>query len=223
MIARPDWGQHLGGDRAELDPGRPGAPSPAGRSRRPGRRSGSCGSASAPAVPGSGGGGTKLGRTIPCAATSASHSASGPSCGQPAGGRGEPRPLRLRAAARPRRPHARRHLVAVHIQACHPVMDLFNVSSSLGCGDDPPGRTWSLTESGVRVAATIPGPAGPAPDLLRSLSAPVSRRRPRPASLRGHFITPGRPPGHAGLFLSSTRAEGLEDMPHRSYQARADP
>src|ERR1035441_9561937 len=53
---------------------------------------------------------------------------------------------------------------------------------------------------GFVLAATIPGPAGPAPDLLRTLSAPVSRRRPRPAGQFEHFIAPGWPPGHAYLF-----------------------
>jgi hypothetical protein len=41
------------------------------------------------------------------------------------------------------------------------------------------------------LVATIPGPAVPAPDLLRAHSAPVSRRRPRPASRAQHFIAPG--------------------------------
>src|SRR4029453_5291591 len=52
---------------------------------------------------------------------------------------------------------------------------------------------------GFVLAATIPGPAGPAPDLLRAQAAPVSRRRPRPADRRQHFIVPWWPAGSCRL------------------------
>src|SRR5215207_1062492 len=59
-----------------------------------------------------------------------------------------------------------------------------------------PGNQPNL---GFVLAATIPGPAGPAPDLLRAQAAPVSRRRPRPADRRQHFIPPGWPAGSCRL------------------------
>ena len=63
---------------------------------------------------------------------------------QPAGGRLKPRLLRVHTAAWPRRPHAHRHLVAVHIQAGHPVADLFHISSSLGYPWQPTGEDLAV-------------------------------------------------------------------------------
>src|SRR5262245_36215950 len=69
----------------------------------------------------------------------------------------------------------------------------------------PAGEDLAVTESGFVLAATIPGPAGPAPDSLRTLSAPVSRRRPRPAGPGTQFITPGgRQAIHDSLVFAST-------------------
>src|SRR5215207_1861072 len=76
-----------------------------------------------------------------------------------------------------------------------------------------PGNQPNL---GFVLAATIPGPAGPAPDLLRAQAAPVSRRRPRPADRRQHFIAPGWPAGSCRLVpLRGARRE----VAHRGRQA----
>src|SRR5688572_5998105 len=46
-----------------------------------------------------------------------------------------------------------------------------------GLADPAPPRPGNPLNLGFVLAATIPGPAGPAPDLLRAQAAPVLRRR----------------------------------------------
>src|SRR5215211_9466606 len=108
----------------------------------------------------------------------------------------------LSVTAPPRGPASRTH--AATLSRCTSSPATRSYSSSMA----PPlsrvaatrrGGPGNQPNLGFVLAATIPGPAGPAPDLLRAQAAPVSRRRPRPADRRQHFIGSGWPAGSCRL------------------------
>src|SRR5664280_3051215 len=85
----------------------------------------------------------------------------------------------------PRRANTYCHLVAVNIAPGDPLVALLHslllrsrAPCALAAGED----LRNQPNQGFVHAATIKGPAGPAPNLLRTLGVPLSRRRPRPAA-----------------------------------------